>query len=366
MTTEILAVYDPAMLEHRPRQWQPDPAAPPLAPGVGQPPAVGSGVWAHPERPDRIGAARDLLEAQPVPGLVWSGAEGAPREALERVHRPYYLDYIESLRGKTEVIDPDTTAVSPRTVEAARVAAGAALRAVEAVVSGEAGGALALVRPPGHHAMPARAMGFCFYNNAAIAAAHARAELGCERVLLVDWDVHHGNGTQEIFYGERGVLFFDTHCQAPFYPGTGALIETGREAGVGATFNVPLPLGCGDAVMLAAYEEILEPVADLYQPDLVLVSAGFDAHALDLAMTLSDGGFAALCAAVQRIAERHAGGRLALVLEGGYHAESIASGVRSCLEVMTGAEPPEIGAPQDGELGLDAVQAAKRFHGLAI
>jgi acetoin utilization deacetylase AcuC-like enzyme len=357
MPGNAVVVYDEAMLAHEPARWNP-----PEEPEPGD--APGGGDWSHPERPERLSTIRALLDEQPVPGLTWRSAGPVSRAALERVHRPYYLDYVETLRGRTEMIDPDTTAVSPGTVDAASVAAGAAVAAVDAVFAPGGRRAMALVRPPGHHATPARAMGFCFYNNAAVAAAHARAAHGCERVLLIDWDVHHGNGTQEIFYGTRDVLFFDTHCEAPFYPGTGALVEIGRDGGIGATVNVPLPGGCDDATMLAAFEDILEPFADLFQPSLVLVSAGFDAHELDQTMVMTTEGFGALCAVARRIAERHAGGKLVLCMEGGYNAGSIASSARACLEILVGAEAPPIDRGAGNGVGLGHIAAAREFHGL--
>jgi acetoin utilization deacetylase AcuC-like enzyme len=358
---DVTVVYDELMLEHRPERvegWTPAVVA-------GSHDAPGGALWTHPERPERLSAVRELLDEQPIEGIRLTDARPAAIETLARVHRLYYLDYIDSLRGTTQMIDPDTTAVSPRTVDAAKMAAGAAVRAVDAVFESDSRRAMALVRPPGHHAMQARAMGFCFYNNVAVAAAHARENHGCERILIVDWDVHHGNGTQEIFYADPDVLVFDTHCAAPFYPGTGALDEIGRYRGVGKTVNVPLPLGCDDRTMLSAYTGILTPLADMFQPDLVLVSAGFDAHQRDQAMVMTDDGFAALCGAVSAIADRHAGGRLALTLEGGYHASSIASSSHACLRVLAGAEPPPIGPPDPAAPGAAEIAAARQFHGLA-
>jgi acetoin utilization deacetylase AcuC-like enzyme len=198
-------------------------------------------------------------------------------------------------------------------------------------------------------------MGFCLFNNVAIAAAEARAVLGCERVLIVDWDVHHGNGTQQAFFDRRDVLFFSIH-QVPLYPGTGWLDEVGEGAGLGHTVNVPLPPGCGDAEYEAALQELLRPIADAYRPDLVLVSAGFDAHRDDpLAnMEVSDRGFAAMTQVVRDIATRHAGGRLVLVLEGGYDLDSLGRNVRQTVDMLTGAR---VGAPS----GLEAAPNAS--HG---
>ena len=218
------------------------------------------------------------------------------------------------------------------------LAAGATVAATTAVVRREAACAFVPVRPPGHHAEEERSMGFCLFNNVAIAAAHARAELGCERVLIVDWDVHHGNGTQWAFYDRRDVLFFSVH-QFPLYPGSGWVDQVGQGAGLGHTINVPLPPGCGDAEYDAVFREILLPAADAYRPDLVLVSAGFDPHRDDplASMDVSDEGFARMTATVLSLAEAHAGGRVVLVLEGGYDLAALGRSARRCVEVLIGA-----------------------------
>ncbi|MDX1444211.1 MAG: histone deacetylase [Gammaproteobacteria bacterium] len=297
--------------------------------------------WSYPEHPGRLTSVMELLEAEPVTGVRLEPGFAATADQLGRVHTASYLDDIYKLRGKNAWLDIDTTAVSSGSVEAAEVAAGCAIAAVEAVVEGKSKSAFALVRPPGHHAEPVRARGFCMFNNVAVAAAHAQQQLGIERVLIIDWDAHHGNGTQEIFWADPDVMFFDTHRAPPFYPGSGALEEVGAGLGEGTTVNVPLPGSVGDMEMLRAFREILVPAADWFKPDLVLVSAGFDPHRLDLIMNMSYDGFAALTGVVQDIADRHCEGRLAMVLEGGYHLESLSLGVRAVLEVLAGAEPPE-------------------------
>jgi acetoin utilization deacetylase AcuC-like enzyme len=248
------------------------------------------------------------------------------------------------------MLDADTL-VSPASVDAAYLAAGAAVDAVDFVCGDppSAGGApmtrhaFALVRPPGHHAERDRAMGFCLFNNIAIAADHAIAECGCKRVLIVDWDVHHGNGTQHAFEDRRDLLVFNTHQQRLF-PNTGDLHETGTGEGVGFTVNCPLPPGTSDATYQAIFEYVLTPIADAYKPDLVLVSAGFDAHGDDPlgGMRVTGNGFANLCAIVRGIADRHSRGRLALVLEGGYHLGALVQSVRACVEVLTGEPAPAL------------------------
>lgn len=313
--------------------------------------------WDYPEHPGRLTAIMDLLKQEPIPGVQFQSGSPATYEQLGRVHTTTYLDHIFSLAGKRAWLDSDTTAVSPESISAASSAAGNAIAAVESVVKGETQSAFALVRPPGHHAEPVRARGFCLFNNVAVAAAHAQAKLGCERILIVDWDVHHGNGTQDIFWADPDVLFFDTHCAAPFYPGSGNLDEVGAGLGEGYTVNVPLPEASGDIAMEKAFRDILIPAADRFAPDLVLVSAGTDPHHNDMAFNLSYDGFAALTGIVQGIADKHCDGRLVLVLEGGYNLTSLARGVHTMLTVLAGGEVPELMA-----CGLREVMEAAAFH----
>ncbi|WP_300495996.1 histone deacetylase [Marinobacter sp.] len=313
--------------------------------------------WKYPEHPGRITAIMDLLARDPIPGVRIEPGKAATPDQLSRVHTTSFLDDIFSLRDESAWLDVDTTAVSPGSVEAAEVAAGTAIAAVEAVVEGRTNSAFAMVRPPGHHAEPVRARGFCLFNNVAVAAAHAQAELGCERVLIVDWDAHHGNGTQDIFWADPDTMFFDIHRAAPFYPGSGALTDVGAGLGEGTTINVPMPGGAGDVAYLKALREILVPAADYFKPDLVLVSAGFDAHWYDLALNVSYEGFAAMTGIVQEIADKHCNGRLAMVLEGGYNTESLSHGVHAVLRALAGGTLTE---PR--VCGMEEVDAAIDFH----
>jgi acetoin utilization deacetylase AcuC-like enzyme len=249
--------------------------------------------------------------------------------------------------------------ISRDSYTAALCAAGAACRAVDVVLApaGPGAGAFALGRPPGHHACRDLAMGFCLFNNVAVAARHAQREHGVERVLIVDWDVHHGNGTQEIFYADGSVGYFSTH-QWPFYPGTGKWTERGVGSGEGSTCNVPLPAGTGDAGYVAAFAGVLVPFARRFAPDLILVSAGYDAHYADPLgqMAVSTRGFAALTGVVAGLATELCGGRLAFVLEGGYDLEALGAGVVATLECLNGtcvsrdAEPGPLALPVQAAL----------------
>jgi acetoin utilization deacetylase AcuC-like enzyme len=315
----------------------------------------------HPERPERLRAIAEALRARPIAGTRLVAPTPAPLEAVLRLHTAAHVERVRAARGKRYAFDPDTHA-SPETVDAAFLAAGAAVDAVDAVLDGRARNAFALVRPPGHHAEPGRAMGFCFLNNVAIAAEHALARPEIERVLVVDWDVHHGNGTQAAFYGRRDVLFFSSH-QFPFYPGTGALHESGQGEGEGYTVNVPLPAGAGDGDYRRMLADVLAPAAAEFRPDLVLVSAGFDAHRQDPlgGMVVTAEGFADVCAAVKAIADEHAKGRLVLVLEGGYDLEGLAESVHACIEVMAGASAPG-GPDAPSTIGEGALRRAVEHH----
>jgi acetoin utilization deacetylase AcuC-like enzyme len=298
-------------------------------------------VPAHPERPERLRsvmAAVDALEGS-GPELIRRTPTPATREQVEAVHDAAYVDRIDGLRGRQAVLDYDT-GVTPGSVDAAYLAAGAVVDMVGALASGEARRGFALVRPPGHHAEAARAMGFCLFGNIAIGAAFALTRPGIERVMIVDWDVHHGNGTQRMFESRPDVFVFGSHRWPDFYPGTGRPDEIGVGPGTGCTVNIALPVGAGDDVVVPLYETRLPEAAASFRPDLVLVSAGFDAHADDPlgGLTMTDDGFEALCRIVVGVAEEHAQGRVGLVLEGGYDVDVLGRCVVGCLRVL-GADP---------------------------
>jgi acetoin utilization deacetylase AcuC-like enzyme len=288
----------------------------------------------HPERPERLDAARaGLARAHLGIPEVRLAARDATEDELERDHEARYLERLGQSAGSSSYLDPDTY-VSPRSVDAAKRAAGGAVAAVDALRSGDARYALALVRPPGHHARPGAAMGFCLLNNVAIAAAHARAA-GADRVAIVDWDVHHGNGTEEMFYDDPSVLYVSLH-QFPFYPGTGAAGDAGEGEGRGFTLNVPLSAGAGDDVYLAAFDRFVAPIVEQFDPDLLLVSAGFDAHRRDplASMSLSEEAYAEMTRRLARALPRGAEGRLGFVLEGGYDLRAMSDSVAATLTAL--------------------------------
>jgi acetoin utilization deacetylase AcuC-like enzyme len=286
----------------------------------------------HPEQPGRVTAVMERLKAD---GLFDKTTAIRPRaatdEELLRCHSPAYLRIVnEDVTEGLHRLSTGDTPLSPRSLEIARLAAGGLLAAVDEVLTGRVRNAFAVVRPPGHHATPTKGMGFCLFNNVAVAARHARAKHGVDRVLIADWDVHHGNGTQDIFYEDGSVLFFDTH-QHPLYPGTGAATETGKGAGAGLTINCPFPAGAGRKEIVGAFRERLVPAAKAFRPDLVLVSAGFDSRVDDPlgGFKLTDDDFAELTSIVKEIAATHCGGRLVSTLEGGYNLAGLASAAAS-------------------------------------
>jgi acetoin utilization deacetylase AcuC-like enzyme len=258
---------------------------------------------------------------------------------LRRVHDPRLLDALERFAGRGGGwIDPDTW-LGPDSLGVAAMSAGAAVAGVRAVLDGRAARAFALGRPPGHHATRDQAMGFCLYNNVALAAQAARDE-GVERIAIVDWDVHHGNGTQDIFYDRRDVLFCSVH-QAGIFPGTGYTHDLGTDKGEGFTLNVPLRAGQGDAAMLRVIDEIFTPAIRSYEPELILISAGFDAHIDDPLgdMGVTDLGFALMADRVCALAEEVAEGRIVAVLEGGYDLDALARSAGAVISVLDGRVP---------------------------
>jgi len=282
----------------------------------------------HPERKERLLAIMHLIEETKI-DLHKIKPEPASIEEMQYVHDSEYINKVKEYSEREMPLDPDTV-LCRESYHAALLAAGGMISAVDD------GRAFALVRPPGHHALSDRGMGFCLFNNIAIGARHAQ-RTGYDRVLVVDWDVHHGNGTQHIFYDDPSVFYFSVH-QYPHYPGTGSAGETGSGAGQGYTLNVPLPAGSGDAEYVNVFRNILIPAALEFDPDIVLVSAGFDAHIDDplAGMAVTTAGFGRLASIVSSIADRCCDGRLAITLEGGYDLNALSHSVLAVLKVMAG------------------------------
>ncbi|HYV56588.1 MAG TPA: histone deacetylase [Candidatus Nitrosopolaris sp.] len=314
----------------------------------------------HPERPERLRVLAEHLETGR--GLERLGARPAREEEIALVHTPAHIQHLAATAGRPRVVlDPDTS-TSPGSYEAARLAAGSLLVVCEAVLAGQVTNGFALVRPPGHHAERDRAMGFCLFDNVAIAAAWLRRR-GLRRVAIIDWDLHHGNGTQHLFESDPDVLYVSTH-QYPYYPGTGAAEEVGREAAAGRTVNLPFPAGFGDGEYTRAFSEVVLPVCRQFAPDFILVSAGFDCDHRDPlgGMQVTPAGFAAMGRACVDLAAETAGGRIAAVLEGGYDLDAIVEGVDATLAAMQGAEavpPVATGDARRAETVLARVRAAQ-------
>lgn len=287
----------------------------------------------HPEQPARFDAAVNALrglDLAPIPPRL------ANHDELALCHSRQYIRLAEReiFDGFHELSTGDTV-VSPKSLDAALRSTGGALNGIDAIVEKRVSNAISIGRPPGHHATPIRGMGFCIFNTVAIAARYAQHKHGVGRVLIADWDVHHGNGTQDIFYTDGSVFFFSTH-QYPWYPGTGARDERGEGAGAGLILNCPFPAGSGRAEILGAFQQQLIAAAEQVKPELVLISAGFDSRAGDPLgrFQLTDRDFADLTRVMREIADKHAGGRLLSVLEGGYNLTGLASGVRAHVEAL--------------------------------
>ena len=288
----------------------------------------------HPECPDRLRAVLRVLEAEEFSGLLREEAPLATVDQLARAHPRHYVEAILSIRpppGETVQLDADT-AMNAGSAEAARRAAGGAIAAVDAVMEGWARTAFAAIRPPGHHAEPAQAMGFCLFNNAAVAAQHARARWGLRRVAVVDFDVHHGNGTQAMFQADPTLFYASSH-QSPCYPGTGHASEHGAANNV---VNVPLPPGSGSEAFRAAWSDVILPALDAFAPEMLIVSAGFDAHKADplAQLRLETSDYTWITRELVGLAERHTGGRIASVLEGGYDVTALAISVAAHIRAL--------------------------------
>jgi len=325
----------------------------------------------HPEHAGRIQAVWQQISAAGLGDqLLHVAPAPVSEEQIFAVHSRAHLERLVAVAQGERLtrLDNETYAL-PASLEVARLAAGAAIGAVDAVLSGRADNALAVVRPPGHHATPDRQMGFCLLNNIAIAARHAQSAHGIKKVLILDYDVHHGNGTQDIFYADPSVLFISIH-QSPHYPGTGALRETGAGAGRGCTINAPLPAGHGDASYRQIFAEVVQPAVERFEPDLMLISVGLDAHWMDPlgGMQLTLEGYDHLARACLDMAERCCGGRIVFAMEGGYDLPALAHGWRNIAHALLGqdeisdpyGEPPSLARADVQSL----IQQIHRIHRL--
>jgi len=292
----------------------------------------------HPESPRRLEVIYAMLEDADMQGNYTKvPVKRAEREELLWIHSPDYVERLASTEGREYTyLDPDTQ-TSPGSYEAALLAVGGLCEAISMVYSGELDNAFALVRPPGHHAERAQAMGFCLFNNVAVGARYAQEHLKLNRIIVVDWDLHHGNGTQHSFEEDASVLYFSTH-QYPYYPGTGSLTEVGKGKGQGFTVNVPLSMGYGDGEYVGIFEKILRPVTLEFNPDMILVSAGFDIYREDPlgGMNVTPDGFAGLTRSIMQMASECCAGRVVITLEGGYNLQGLRDSAKAVLRELAG------------------------------
>ena len=318
----------------------------------------------HPESPSRMDAAKRALGAPSLAGVLTAiEPRAATREEIMLVHSDRHYDEVVATRGIEQAYLDSDTVTCPDSSDVAHLAVGAGLALVDAVMNGDVANAFALVRPPGHHAKPDKAMGFCFFNNVAVAAAYLGRRYSLSRVLVIDFDVHHGNGTQKAFYTSPEVLYVSTH-QWPHYPGTGAFEEVGKDEGTGFTLNLPLPAGSGDYLYVELFRRVIAPVAHEYRPEFVLVSAGYDAYAQDPLgnMALTPGGYAAITREILAIAGASCGGKSLFTLEGGYNLGGLEKCITATLEVMGGLSTE--GEPKPAKDDVNAiVSEVRRWHG---
>ncbi len=297
------------------------------------------GPEGHPERPERLVAVGQAIEAF-RDRIQWAEPRPADASEILRVHDATLVNFLESTSGQPSGrIDADTY-FSPSSYDVACLAAGGCIDLTRSILRGDVTRGLAAVRPPGHHAEKNRAMGFCLLNNVAIAVRALQAEDGAPRVLVFDWDVHHGNGTQHTFESDPDVLYISTH-QFPFYPGTGDFSEAGLDAGAHATINIPMPAGCGDDEYVGVVQRIVVPAAMAFEPDMIVISCGFDAHLEDplASMELTGKGFHEMSTIMHALADTLCDGRIAFILEGGYSLDGVREGTQAVLETLTQSAP---------------------------
>jgi len=317
----------------------------------------------HPERPERIAALLPLVRALAA-DITPVAARAASGDELALVHDAAYVEEVAATQRKAYFAFDADTPTSAQSYETARLAAGGFLALLDAIMSGTVEDGFAFVRPPGHHAERHRAMGFCLFNNVAVGAAYLRHRHGLQRVLIMDWDLHHGNGTQHLFEAQPGVLYISTH-QYPYYPGTGAVEEVGYGDGEGYTVNLPFPAGFGDAEYGEAFTRIVEPIARQYAPQFVLISAGFDAHVRDPlgGMQVTESGFKAMTRSLLAVAGECADGRCAAILEGGYDLTAIRNSAGEVLQELRQASGAALTPPTAPSRGGPLLERIRKVQG---
>ena len=318
----------------------------------------------HPERPDRIAVLLPVVDAM-AGSITRVPARPATGNELALVHDPAYVEEVAATQRQPGFAFDADTPTSPETYPIACLAAGGFLALLDAVMSKTVDNGFAMVRPPGHHAERNQAMGFCFFNNVAVGAEYLRRHHGLERILIVDWDLHHGNGTQHLFEDDPGVLYVSTH-QYPYYPGTGTIDEVGQHAGEGYTVNLAFPAGFGDAEYGEAFQAIIDPIARQYDPQFVLISAGFDAHTRDPlgGMVVTEAGFSAMARVLLAVAREHSHGRCAAILEGGYDLTAIRNSTQHVLAEFRAEDAPlpAAAAPSRAGILIERIKKTQRRY----
>src|SRR5687768_10098711 len=318
----------------------------------------------HPERPERLRVLLDLAETLDPARFQLMPARAASRSEIELCHDAKYVQLVESTAGLSQYALDGDTITSQDSFAVALLATGGFLKLLDSVAAGESSNAFAMIRPPGHHALRNRAMGFCLFNTIAVGAQYLKTAHGAKRIAIVDWDVHHGNGTQEAFYNDPSVLFVSAH-QYPFYPGTGGVAEVGVRGGTGFTINIPLPAGCGDAEYLRVFRDVVVPAIERFGPQWILVSAGFDPHRQDplAGMNVTEAGFGHMARALLQLAEVHCGGKIAFLVEGGYGRTALRSSGSGVLETLQQSGGEEFPSDIGGEKIDPLIRAVLRTHG---
>ena len=317
----------------------------------------------HPESPERLKVLLDLAGGLDSQSFQLLPPRPAKKEEIEPCHSNDYIELIQSTSKTNHYALDGDTITCPDSFGIGLLAVGGFLKLLDSIAAADFRNGFALVRPPGHHAMSDRAMGFCLFNTVAIGAHHLKRHYGVKRILIMDWDVHHGNGTQDAFYQDPSVLYLSTH-QYPYYPGTGAIGEVGVGKGEGYTVNVPLPVGCGDEEYLRVFKEIVIPVVNKYEPEWILVSAGFDPHKRDPlgGMVVTEKGFGVMGSLLLDLAEKQAGGKIAFLLEGGYDLTALKGSVAAVLQEMGGKGEGELPSVQGGEAIQPLIRKVLEFQ----